>query len=186
MRGFVGILPSASKPKTDLMRQWDQPAQPSRRAAMALEATADHHSSYVADITPEAPDCPDGLRRLREMATRSHASSVRERQLELVGAASGGAAMSHPGASTEEAVAFTSFRQGDDSRAAASGPVRSTDCSDGDREPFAGSGSGSGSSSAWDISGPGLRAEYSSLSLQASQVTSTHPSRSEDRMSLLE
>ena len=183
--GFAGILPSASKPKTNLMRQWGQSAQSTGRADIELEAAAELHSSFVDDITPEAPDCPDDLRRLGAVARRSEAASVREPQRELVGAASGSPAMSQPGASTAEAVAYTGFRQAGDSRAAASVPVRSTDRSDGDCEAFSGDGFGSSSSSAWDTPGPGLKAEYSSSSSQASQVTSMHPSSSRARMSLL-
>ena len=152
---------------------------------MELQAVAELHSSYADDIMPEAPDCPDALRRLREVANRTEASSLREPHLELVGAAAGSPAMSHSGSSTAEAGPYTSFRQGNDSRAAASVPVRSTDRSDGDREAFAGGGLVSRSSSAWDMSGPGLKAEYSSSSLQASQVTCMHPSRLGGRIILL-
>ena len=180
VRGFAGTLTSASKPKTGLMRLWGQPAQSASRAGMAAEAAAELHNSYRDDITP---DCPDELRRLQEVARRSEASSpVREPRRELVGAASGSPAMSHAGASTAEAVAYTGFRQGEDSRAAASAAVRSTDCSDREREAFAGGGFGSRSSPAWDVSGPGLKAEYSSSSLQASQVIIMHPSRFRARM----
>ena len=182
--GFVGILPSASKPKTNIMQHWGQSAQSTRRAGMALEAGAELHSSYRDDMTPEAPDCPDDLRRLGAVARRSEAASVREPQRELVGAASGSPAMSHSGASTADAGPYTGFRQGEDSRAAASVPVRSTDHSDGDCEAFSGGGSGSSSLSAWDTSGPGLKADYSPSSLQASQVSIMHPSSFRVRMSL--
>ena len=185
VQGFAGTLPSASTPKTNLMRDWGQSAQSTRRAGMALEAGAELHSSYRDDMTPEAPDCPDDLRRLGAVARRSEAASVREPQLELVGAASGSPAMSHSGASTAEEVAHTGFREAGDSRAAASVPARSTDRSDGDREASAGGGFGSSISSAWDTSGPGLKADNSSTSLQASQVTSMHPSRLRARMPLL-
>ena len=185
VQGFAGIQPSISTPKTNVMQRWGQSAQQTRRAGMALQAAPELHSSYVDDITPEAPEGPDALRRLSEEARRSEASSVREPQLELVGAASGSPGMSHSGASTVEAVAYTGLRQGEDSMAAASVPVRPTDLSDGDREASSGGGFGSSSKSAWDVSGPGLKAEYSSSSSQASQVTSMRPSSFRARMLLL-